>query len=91
MNEAIRILMVLTAQATMGEGGAPTGVWFEELPTPYYAFVDVGVEVDIASIPGGKIPLDPHSVQPAGQNLASSEAVARMTLEAISSVAPSRP
>lgn len=73
MNEAIRILMVLTAQATMGDGGAPTGVWFEELTTPYYAFVDAGVEVDIASIPGGKIPLDPHSIQPAGKNPPSVE------------------
>lgn len=70
---ALKILLILTSQATMGDDPRPTGVWFEELSTPYYAFVDAGAEVDIASIAGGRIPVDPHSIQPAGSNPASVE------------------
>lgn len=66
MTSTLKILMILTSQATMGPGGAPTGVWFEELATPYYAFVDAGVEVELASVSGGAIPIDPHSLAPAG-------------------------
>ncbi len=69
----IKILMILTSQATMGDDPRPTGVWFEELATPYYAFVDAGAEVDIASIAGGKIPVDPHSLATKGKNPASVE------------------
>lgn len=70
---AIKILLVLTSQATMGDDPRPTGVWFEELSTPYYAFVDAGAEVDIASIAGGKIPVDPHSLEADGKNPPSVE------------------
>lgn len=63
MSTPIKILMILTSQATMGDDPRPTGVWFEELSTPYYAFVDAGAQVDIASIAGGKIPIDPHSLE----------------------------
>ncbi|NWA25584.1 type 1 glutamine amidotransferase domain-containing protein [Pseudomonas gingeri] len=61
MNISKRILMVLTSQATMGDTERPTGVWFEELTTPYYSFIDAGFEVLLASPKGGQIPLDPHS------------------------------
>lgn len=70
---AIRILMIVTSQATMGADARPTGVWFEEVATPYYAFVDAGAQIDIASVTGGKVPVDPHSLQSAGQNVASVE------------------
>jgi len=73
MLDTIKILLILTSQSTMGPGGAPTGVWFEELATPYYAFADAGVQVDIASMEGGKIPIDPHSLKPEGKNPASVE------------------
>ncbi|WKX25770.1 type 1 glutamine amidotransferase domain-containing protein [Tatumella ptyseos] len=69
----IKILLILTSQATMGDDPRPTGVWFEELSTPYYAFVDAGAEVDIASIAGGKIPVDPHSIEAEGKNPPSVE------------------
>jgi putative intracellular protease/amidase len=69
----IKILMILTAQATMGSHGPATGVWFEELSAPYYAFVDAGIAVEIASIPGGRIPVDPHSLHPSDKNPASVE------------------
>lgn len=69
----IKILMIVTSQATMGTSHHPTGVWLEELTTPYYAFKDQNVEVDIASIQGGQIPVDPNSEQAAGKNPASVE------------------
>lgn len=34
----------------------------EELASPYYAFKDAGYSITIASPKGGKIPLDPASV-----------------------------
>jgi len=73
MGSAIKILLVLTSQASLGDDPRPTGVWFEELSTPYYAFIDAGAEVDIASIAGGKIPVDPHSLDAEGKNPASVE------------------
>jgi putative intracellular protease/amidase len=65
---AAKILMVLTSHGQMGEAGQPTGVWFEELALPYFAFVDAGAQVDIVSIRGGEVPIDPRSVKPHGQN-----------------------
>jgi putative intracellular protease/amidase len=73
MAAALKILLLVTSQATMGDSPRPTGVWLEELTTPYYAFVDAGAEVDIASIKGGPVPLDPHSLAAAGGNPPSVE------------------
>jgi len=41
--------------------GKSTGVFASELTVPYYEFTDSGIEVDLASIKGGKIPIDPES------------------------------
>lgn len=60
-----RVLIVATSHGRMGPEGHPTGLWLEELATPYYALADAGVAVTLASIRGGEIPLDPRSV-PAG-------------------------
>ncbi|WP_313127849.1 type 1 glutamine amidotransferase domain-containing protein [Stutzerimonas nitrititolerans] len=73
MSTPIKILMILTSHATMGDPSHATGVWFEELSTPYYAFVDAGAQVDLASIAGGKVPVDPHSMAIDGKNPASVE------------------
>ena len=73
MAATIKILMILTSQPTMGVGGAPTGVWFEELTAPYYAFIDAGAEVEVVSVAGGRIPIDPHSLKATGNNPASVE------------------
>ncbi len=61
MKGPTKVLMVATSHAVMGDSGAPTGAWLEELSTPYYAFLDADCEVEIASIKGGPIPFDPHS------------------------------
>lgn len=73
MSGSFRILMIATSAATMDDGKEKTGVWLEELTSPYYAFTDAGATVDVASIRGGAIPVDPRSVQADGENEASVE------------------
>ncbi len=41
--------------------GKPTGVFASEMTVPYYEFLDAGMKVDVASIEGGKVPIDPQS------------------------------
>ncbi len=41
--------------------GKKTGVFGSELSVPYYDFHDAGMSVDVASIKGGSIPIDPMS------------------------------
>ncbi|WP_345335553.1 type 1 glutamine amidotransferase domain-containing protein [Ferrimonas pelagia] len=45
--------------------GEPTGVFSSEMTIPYYEFIDAGMTVDIASIQGGPVPIDPSSFRPA--------------------------
>ena len=59
--EGKRALIITTSQSTLGEGGKATGVFGSEMTVPYYAFSDAGIEVDIASIKGGTIPVEPVS------------------------------
>ena len=56
-----RILMILTSCDRMGEDGAPTGFYWEEMAVPYWAFRDAGHAVDLASPLGGRPPADPSS------------------------------
>ena len=56
-----RALIVTTSHATLGEGGKATGVFGSEMTAPYYEFLDAGMEVDVASIQGGRIPIEPGS------------------------------
>lgn len=56
-----RALIVTTSQATLGEKGKATGVFGSEMTAPYYAFLDGGMQVDVASIQGGEIPIEPDS------------------------------
>jgi putative intracellular protease/amidase len=62
---ADRILVVTTSHGELGATGHRTGVWLEELATPYYALSDAGAGITLASIWGGSIPIDPRSI-PAG-------------------------
>ena len=50
-----RILMILTSCDRMGEDGAPTGFYWEEMAVPYWAFRDAGHAVDLASPLGGQL------------------------------------
>lgn len=43
--------------------GNPTGLWLSELAEPYYAFLEKGYTVTIASTAGGPIPIDAGSMK----------------------------
>ncbi|MDT0582065.1 type 1 glutamine amidotransferase domain-containing protein [Brumicola blandensis] len=59
--EMKNILVVLTSHDALGDTGEKTGFWLEELAAPYYAFVDAGHKLTLASPAGGQPPLDPKS------------------------------
>jgi putative intracellular protease/amidase len=63
----MKILIVLTSHDTLGNTGRKTGFWLEEFAAPYYAFVDAGATVTLASPKGGQPPLDPKSDDPDAQ------------------------
>jgi hypothetical protein len=56
-----RALIITTSHSTLGSSGDPTGVFGSELTAPFYEFTDGRMEVDLASIRGGVIPIDPSS------------------------------
>ncbi|WP_026941522.1 type 1 glutamine amidotransferase domain-containing protein [Hellea balneolensis] len=60
-----RALIISTSHAVLNKPGETkgkkTGVFGSELSVPYYDFQDAGMSVDIASIKGGAIPIDPMS------------------------------
>lgn len=60
-----RALIVTTSHGTLnkpGETDGPgTGVFASEMTIPYYEFLDANMDVDLASIKGGEIPIDPQS------------------------------
>ena len=58
-----KVLFVLTSHTRMGNTSNPTGFYFEELAAPYWAVVDAGHDVSIASIKGGAAVHDPKSLE----------------------------
>lgn len=58
-----KALVVATNRGVL-EVGKATGVFASELTAAYYAFLDAGMSVDLASPQGGVIPVDPLSVNP---------------------------
>ncbi|WP_324134771.1 type 1 glutamine amidotransferase domain-containing protein [Bosea sp. (in: a-proteobacteria)] len=58
-----KVLIILTSHTQLGNTGRATGFYFDEMAAPYYALVDVGHDVDIASIKGGAAAHDPGSVK----------------------------
>lgn len=60
-----KALIVTTSHGVLnkpGETDGPaTGVFASEMTIPYYEFFDANMEVDLASIKGGEIPIDPFS------------------------------
>ncbi|MGK3142124.1 type 1 glutamine amidotransferase domain-containing protein [Pantoea sp. C2G6] len=63
----MKILMVLTSHDELGTTGKKTGFWLEEFAAPYYAFLDAGADITLASPKGGQPPLDPKSDEPDSQ------------------------
>jgi putative intracellular protease/amidase len=63
----MKILMVLTSHDQLGNTGLTTGFWLEEFAAPYYAFLEAGADITVASPKGGQPPLDPKSDEPDSQ------------------------
>lgn len=60
----LKLLIVATSHGTLGSGGEATGLWLEELAVPYMVLREAGLGVEIASVRGGKLPIDPRSEKP---------------------------
>jgi putative intracellular protease/amidase len=56
--------IVIISTSASSWKGAPTGLWLEEAASPYYAFQAAGLEVQLASIAGGPVPIDGSSMGP---------------------------
>lgn len=61
-----RALIVTTSHGVLnapGEtAGKATGIALSELTHPYYSYLDAGMQIDVASIKGGQIPVDPSGL-----------------------------
>jgi putative intracellular protease/amidase len=61
-----RALVITTSHGVLSAPGEtvgdPTGVAASEMTHSYYTFLDGGMEVDVASIDGGQIPVDPQTL-----------------------------
>ncbi len=57
--KAINCLLITTSNNRLGDSLNKTGVWLEDLAAPYYVFRDAGEYITIASLQGGRVPLDP--------------------------------
>ena len=57
-----KILCVVTSNNVKGATGIPTGFWLSELTHPMAKFEAAGFETVLASIKGGKPPIDPVSL-----------------------------
>ncbi len=58
-----KALVITTSHGTLGASGKPTGVYASEMTVPYYQFLDANMEVDVASIQGGAVPIEPFSLR----------------------------
>ncbi|OLS38757.1 glutamine amidotransferase [Alkalihalophilus pseudofirmus] len=59
-----KVLMVVTNHTTISNG-QKTGLWLEEFAVPYNLFKEKGYDVEVISIRGGDVPLDPNSLEDA--------------------------
>jgi len=57
-----KVLVITTSQGVLGDTGKKTGVYASEMTVPYYQFLDAKMQVDVASIRGGEIPIEPGSL-----------------------------
>ena len=67
----MKIAMILTSHDQLGNTGKKTGFWLEEFAAPYYAFIDAGATLTLASPKGGQPPLDPKSDEASAQTPAT--------------------
>jgi len=58
-----KALIITTSRGVLGDTGKKTGVYASEMTVPYYEFLDAKMQVDVASINGGEIPIEPISLK----------------------------
>jgi len=58
-----KALIITTSHGSMGSTKKKTGVYASEMTVPYYAFLDANMAVDLASIEGHMIPIEPISLK----------------------------
>lgn len=61
MLKPIKVLFITTSHDTLGATTEKTGLWLEELASPYFIFKEAGAYITIASPEGGAVPIDPKS------------------------------
>jgi putative intracellular protease/amidase len=61
MTRTNNALIIVTSHDQLGKTGKATGFYFDEMAAPYWALMDAGYRVDIASIKGGAAPYDKGS------------------------------
>jgi putative intracellular protease/amidase len=74
-----RALIATTSHSALGSTRERTGVWLTCLATAYWGLRDAGLEVDLASMDGGVIPIDERSQEALGSN---AQSVERLLLDA---------
>ncbi|MGB3688250.1 MAG: type 1 glutamine amidotransferase domain-containing protein [Jannaschia helgolandensis] len=88
------VLFILTSHDKLGDTGNPTGFYIDEMAAPYWALTDAGHDITIASVKGGKPPIDPNSLdddpakRPAPVTRFLDDATASAKLENTPAVAP---
>lgn len=60
-NHPKKVLLLVSNPAVSPLTGWPIGVWASELIHPYWAFIENGYEVEIATPKGGKVEIDAYS------------------------------
>lgn len=59
----MNLLIILSSVSNFPKLDTPTGIWLEELYVPYTEFAKAGVNVDFVSPKGGKVTIDPLSIE----------------------------
>lgn len=72
------ILIIVTSCAETPKGAA-TGIWLEEFAVPFNLFNDNGFSITVASVKGGKAPVDPRSDPDVEQQKLWSQALETLT------------
>jgi len=63
MTKSVLILSTSREKLPVGNGDKKIGgLWLEELAAPYFILEEAGFDVTVASVKGGKIPVDPNSL-----------------------------
>jgi putative intracellular protease/amidase len=56
-----KILMIVASPVTHPTLGFPVGFWAAELMHPWFEFLEAGFDLELASIPGAPVSIDPLS------------------------------